>query len=988
MGRGRGGRDGAADVGSALADTVTASRSASDPGGADTGDGDAAPNTFLSLFHAIAATPDLDPPLDLRAGELVDGTYRVERKLGAGGMGVVYLAADETLERQVALKIQRPLAGDDGTARLLREAQAMARLSHPNVLAVYEVGTYRQHVFIAMAYVDGGTLRGWLTEGERRPAEIIDLFAQAGRGLAAAHAAGLVHRDFKPDNVLVTASGRALVGDFGLARRAGEDDPEAPSDGVPTTTASGSGQLRLTATGACVGTPAYMAPEQHAGAAVDAAADQFGFCVALYDALYGRLPFTGSTADELAASMHAGLARVPRRRGVPAKVRAALTRGLAVAPGDRFPTIDALVDVLDRAMRPRRWRLAALAAAVLIAGGAGAAIWATRGGDPCAGSGRDTGAIWQRQQSPIAAAFAAAGSDLAATEANVTANLGDYANRLAAASEQVCRETRAARSELADRRAECVGERRDELRALVRLLARADRHTAERALVLASRLPSIDRCDDTRYLQARVKPPSDPGVAAAVEEQRRRLAAARLKVVGGLAAKDDTVAGEVLAEAERLGYEPLIAEALEVRGRLQQTADQFQEAEATYRKAFFTAVRSGADERAAQVAMEMVYLLADDQARAHDASTWADQAEAEMARFGEDPRLRADILGARAMVAEATGDYATAVKLRLQVVNALHGAGVDDTPGMAQALSSVGVVYDLSGDFARSSDYYQRSLAMLERLLGTDHPSLINVLSNKGLVDGERGEHDTAIAELRRSLALAIRYDGPDNVETAYQHLNLGAALCGANRSREALPELERARAIIGAKLGDDHPDMALVLNTMAVSYAAQHDYEKALPTLRRAMAIIVARQGADHPQVGLMHANAADMLLRQHQPQPKEALAEVNRAIAIQTKAKVEGGLLGLSLMLRGWALVELGEQRRALASLERALTLLDTQSAPAEHRADGRFWLARALHELHRGGDRPARLAAEAADLYRQNGDDAGVRRAEALARALGGH
>jgi len=986
MGRGSGRRKDAGKLGSALADTVSAAPLTPVVSQPDTGD--EPPSTFLSLFHAIAATPDLAPPLDLRAGELVDGTYRVESKLGAGGMGVVYLAADETLERPVALKIQRPLAGDDGTARLVREAQAMARLAHPNVLSVYEVGTYREHVFIAMAYVDGGTLRDWLTRRERTPREIVDMFAQAGRGLAAAHAAGLIHRDFKPDNVLVTGSGRALVGDFGLARRAG-DGEEAPSTGDLPAAASGSGQLRLTAAGACIGTPAYMAPEQHAGAEVDAAADQFSYCVTLYDALYDRLPFSGSSAHELAVSMHAGPPRVRRRRGVPARVRAALARGLSVSPGQRFATMDALVDEIERAVRPRRGLLLAAAALLVVAGGTGAVVWATRAGsDPCADAGREARAIWRQQRVPIEKVFASAGPELTTTEANVTAHLDGYANRLAAASRQVCRQTRASRSELAQRRAECVGERGDELRALVRLLARADRHTAQRSFVLVSKLSSIERCDDTRYLQARVKPPADPAVAASVERLRTRLAATRLKAFAGLAAKGDTAADELLAESEKLGYQPLIAEAQLVRGRLQQAADQFADAEATMRRAFFTAVSSGDDELAAQVAKNMVYLLAGDEVRAHDASTWADQAEAEMARFGGDPGLFAEVLSARALVAETKGDYATALKLRLQTIEALHDADAGDTPGMAQALSSVGVVYDISGDFAKSADYYERALAMLERLLGPEHPMLINVLSNKGLVDDERGEHEQAIAELRRALALAIRYDGPDDLDTAYQHLNLGAALYGANRARDALPELERARKIIAVKLGPDHPDMALVLNTMAVSYAARRDYDKALPTMKKALAIVVAKQGADHPQVAVMRANIADILLRQQQPRPKEALAELEQAIAVQNKAHVEGGLLGLSLTLQGWALVALGQQRRAVAPLERALTLLDAQSGAVEHRGDCRFWLAHALHDLHRGGDRPARLAAEAADLYRKAGDDPAARRAQALARSLGGH
>ncbi len=213
------------------------------------------------------------------------GRFTVLRRLGAGGMGVVYAAYDEMVDRKVAIKLlQRMRVGEEAGDRLLREAQALGRLSHPNVIQVYEVGVHEERVFVAMEFVEGCTLEAW--EPEASLAAVLDVYVQAGRGLAAAHEAGLVHRDFKPDNVLVGNDGRARVLDFGLARSAGEAPPDPASSaelermGVDTT---GDRLVTpLTRTGAVMGTPAYMSPEQHLGQPTDPRTDQFSFCVALW----------------------------------------------------------------------------------------------------------------------------------------------------------------------------------------------------------------------------------------------------------------------------------------------------------------------------------------------------------------------------------------------------------------------------------------------------------------------------------------------------------------------------------------------------------------------------------------------------------------------------------------------------------------------------------------------------------------------------------
>ncbi|MCE9580620.1 MAG: protein kinase [Deltaproteobacteria bacterium] len=307
------------------------------------------------------------------------GRFELATELGSGGMGVVFAADDPQLGRRVAVKVlhrevMAGLRGDEARARLLREAQAMARLTHPNVVRVHELARDGDQLFVVMELVLGRSLVEWL-RAPRTPAAILDVFAAAGAGLAAAHAAGLVHRDFKPDNVLVAASGEVRVTDFGLACASGEalardDDRIDPL------------ALAITHTGAIVGTPRYMAPEQFLGQPVAAAADQFGFCVALYAALYGEPPFAGDRYGELMDSVVEGrLREAPAASAVPSAIRAVLVRGLAAAPAARFPSMDALLDALRAARTPgsRTRRLApalvaasaaAVAAIALMAGAA------------------------------------------------------------------------------------------------------------------------------------------------------------------------------------------------------------------------------------------------------------------------------------------------------------------------------------------------------------------------------------------------------------------------------------------------------------------------------------------------------------------------------------------------------------------------------------------------------------------------------------------
>jgi hypothetical protein len=295
-------------------------------------------------------------------------------------MGVVYKAHDPKLNRVVAVKLLRPRsdasATDHLSLRMLREARAMARLRHPNVVAVYDVGDVGDQVFVAMEYVLGGTLSSWLAEKPRSWREILAMYVSAGRGLAAAHDAGLVHRDFKPDNVLVGRDGEVRVTDFGLARSAeGKRTSLHDSPAIPSEPELGSD---LTNTGVLVGTPAYMSPEQMRREPATFRSDIFSFCASLYEALHGVRPFEGATLGVLRSNVASGrMRKAPRQSRVPAMVRRALVRGLHPQPEERFPSMHLLIDALERAARPRWRAVVAVTGAALTALGLTLAIFRT-----------------------------------------------------------------------------------------------------------------------------------------------------------------------------------------------------------------------------------------------------------------------------------------------------------------------------------------------------------------------------------------------------------------------------------------------------------------------------------------------------------------------------------------------------------------------------------------------------------------------------------
>lgn len=336
------------------------------PQGAPAGRGGQETLGSAPTMHGDLSTDPTPRPAPSVAERL--GRYILLERIGQGGMGVVWAAYDPELDRRVAIKLLRvsPELGPDAQKRLLREAQAMAKLSHPNVLAVYDVGVVEGSVFVAMELVKGKTMREWMRVTTRPVRDVLDVFIQAANGLQAAHSIGMVHRDFKPENVMIREDGRVLVMDFGLAR----SEAIMETAGKVILTPELRAQSNLTHTGALLGTPAYMSPEQFASAKVDARSDQFSFCVTLFEVLFGQHPFPATTVMEQAVAIAAGQPIMPTRsRPVPSWLRRIVLRGMKRDSASRWPSMEGLRVALERRKQRRVFLTIAVAAATVSAGG-------------------------------------------------------------------------------------------------------------------------------------------------------------------------------------------------------------------------------------------------------------------------------------------------------------------------------------------------------------------------------------------------------------------------------------------------------------------------------------------------------------------------------------------------------------------------------------------------------------------------------------------
>ena len=950
------------------------------------------------------------------------GRYAVLDKLGMGGMGVVLQAYDRELDRQVALKVLHPELDGRYTQRLRREAQAMAKLSHPNVVQVYEVGEIQGRTFVALELVKGQALDMWMRQ-RPQPSwrECVSVFLQLGAGLAAAHERGLVHRDFKPANAILDKKGRARVLDFGLARRYEEIDDSTNVRTYKSEAGPSGLDAVLTRSGMVLGTPAYMPPERMNGDEADARSDQFSFCVSLYEAVYGERPFVGRTLEALMVSVMSGAVRpAPRGSKIPGKLRAVLLRGLAVDPAQRWPSMEALLKRLEELVAPRRRRWLALSVGlVAVGGGLGATqtlAWMNR----CTGARKQLEGTWNdsRRQEVKAAILSTGLSYASGTWERVGPRLDDFAEAWAAEYTDACEATRVRNEQSEEEmglRMGCLHERWQHLRATVNELGQADATVVKHAVQAVASLPGLERCRDLEVLRAEVPPPEDPVAAEQVAALDELLVQAWAKEEAGKYEDALGLVDEAVEKGAGLDYQPLMARAWLRQGSLRKEKGDYEGAVQVLRKAYGAAVAHTMKAEAAIISAQLMYILGDLLARHEEARGWAAHAEPLSRAVGTD-EARAGYLHVLGIVVASQGKYDDARDSHEQALASLEKALGPDHPRVASSLNGLGNVafsqgkYDDARDFHERAlaiwekalgpdhpdigmplgglgnvalsqgkyedarDFYERALAIKEKALGPDHPDLGILLSNLGNVAECQSKYEDARDFLERALAISEKALGPDHPNVAISLSSLGNVAYFQGKYEDARDFHERALAIWEKALGPDHPNVAISLNNLGIVAECQGKYEDARDFHERALSIREKALGPDHPDVAESLNNLGVVVGSQGKHEDSRDFHE--RALSIREKTLgPDHPLLAASLTGLGEALLALAKPIDALPLLERALTICTTHDVDPTWLAGTRFALARALWVAPDAQDhdrsRARTLAEQARNAYTMLGD-----------------
>ena len=924
------------------------------------------------------------------------GRYVILETLGAGGMGVVYAAYDHDLDRKVAIKLLRPELGradetSTGVTRLMREAQAMAKLNHRNVVAVHDVGTHEGAVFVAMEFVEGETLGDWMDRGAQPFDEVLPLLSAAGHGLAAAHRAGLVHRDFKPDNVLLGADGAVRVADFGLARAgegeatgddatlmataiappddAAEDLSDAESGSVARVVGRGSESgtrsvwtsgsalsTKLTRTGAIMGTPAYMAPEQHQGLPSDHRADQFAFCVVLFEALAGVRPFEGGTIHELALNVCKGKMReLPRAAGIPGRVRTIIERGLAVSPADRFPSMEALLETLDDDPRGRRRRwLAGSVGVVLCAAALAWGIYAEHRDSRCTGFDTQVAATWgDGQRDALQRALRETGVPYAAdTASRVSGLLDTWSTEWTAQAHQSCVATHLEGSQsahLLDLRTACLDRARTDVAVTLEVLATPGEDTVDRAVEAIRATTDLSACADLDRLLARVAPPDDPAVAARVEAVRDELGRGRAQLRGGRYPEALATTRAAHATAMTLDYPPIQAEA---SARLAASGTRNEDAELVRRavtQAVSLGLASGDDAAAASASYHMFWTLANARDEA-GLQFWRDLSESLAERVGDDD-LRINLRTSEASALRKLGQLDVAERRLVEALKLSRSRyGQGHLTQAAPLLNLSGVRWE-KGEFAAAGEASEQARVIWTRELGPDHPRTMKALSTSGVLRLRVGEAAKAEEMFQAVADSRARVMG----KTSRTYADALSNVCAA---RETLPDmagtLKICREVVDLYValdGEDSLEVAQSRCNLANILRSAGQLDAAGETVDACITTLAAILGPDDGHVlpvaltirgeiararGDTDAALAD--IRQAQAMADAALGRDNAAHAERLRKIAE-------------LLIDRGDPAAALSAGRRALQLSEGETWPAEHWGSLYFCLARSL--LSTGGD-----------------------------------
>ncbi|MFL5347361.1 MAG: tetratricopeptide repeat protein [Hyalangium sp.] len=837
---------------------------------------------FAAPASASTAPPEAPTPQWVKEGRPPErgeqvGRYLILERVGQGGMGTVFAAWDPDLGRRVAIKLlrtdkQHAEGRTVGQARLLREAQAMARVTHPHVISVYDVGTVGEGVFVAMEFVDGTTLKKWIKEKTHSWREVLDTFLAAGRGLEGAHSAGLVHRDFKPDNVLIGKDGRIRVTDFGLARLA-EEGAEPPRAALPAgAPVDESPELaQLTQEGHAVGTLMYMSPEQRRGDAPDARADQFSFCVALYWALFGVWPFDrqrsgAKDGDYSPISSHKGTSRPSQRTGeaarpvhpstgafepprevkVPAFIRKAILRGLSPDPKDRYPSMEALLGQLE--YRPRTIRQATSAAALVVLAAFGGYAWyahraAAQQALVCTGAEQKLAGLWDdAARKQVTDALMATGNPQAAdVAARVTRMLDGYTGRWVEASTEACRATRIRgeqTEELLSRRVVCLERRLKDVKAVTGVLASADAEVVQKATDTVSLLPSLQGCADVATLSQVESPPDSPEARKEIERISSQVAQIKALADAGRYKQAKEVAVPAVKAAETLGYRPLQAEALLFEGTVEARTGEPVEGERHLTQALWAALASHDDIVLTRAAATLVFAIGFDPKRLDEALRWSEFAKAAIVRMGGHEELEGEVynyLGVTYVRQEKNKEALAALQRALQLTE--HALGPDHVR-RANILGNMGNAYRQEGQFQEAVRAITEAIAIRERVSGPSHPLVGYLYYGLAQAQLRLKDFEKAEASAKHSLEIHIAAFGPEHSETGDAYDVVGQVYLMGKKFHEALEPYQKALDIKEKRLGKDHETVGYSALGLALAYLELGESAKALPLFERVLTI------------------------------------------------------------------------------------------------------------------------------------------------------
>lgn len=840
------------------------------------------------------------------------GHFEVVGRLGAGGMGLVFEGRDSGLDRRVALKLLHPnrTGSPVAPARLLREAQALAKLSHPNVVTVFEVGMAGNDPYVAMELVEGKTMLEWMRD-PRAWRDVLDVFIAVGQGLAAVHALGLVHRDFKPSNVLFDARGVPKLGDFGLVRTV--DGAEPVSVKTPS-----SETAALTETGSMMGTPAYMAPEQHLGLTVDTRADQYSFAKTLREALPERAP---------------------------AALEPILARALSDDAADRYPAMDPLLAALARVRRGNRARWiasgvgVAVVAAVALAWGVGRAHSVD---EPCPRPTDRLATVWSgARRSTLEAHLQtidpAQGKQRFAAAAPVFDRGGEKWLDLHVEACQFSHEGRQSDA-LLDRRMSCLDRALVEIDDTVGLLERStNRTTLDDSMRAVVGLPTLDDCADVAALTELVMHPTNPLQRAEGDALARDAIAIDLALRSGT--KNTNLADRArtaVTRARALGDPETLARALRSLAGIQLELESGGGTLATLREAITAASAAHDDRLVSELWATMLSTLVV-QKQPTDAKTLVPAAEAAVARSKSTVELHVNFLQAKSMVASSNKDVPHAQELLAEATKALEEGGANAPnsplrPLVVAVRTRTAVTYAVGGDWKHMTESLRAVIPVANAVYGADHPSLMQLHFNLGVGLRHVGDEAAALVEFREAARIGEARLAPSPSLAGYIH-SVGSTLVAMNHADEALGYLERAVAMTRSTLPASDPRLAEMLGTLGAAYHDKGRYDEAKQLLDEEISILDRREIPDDNILAVALFNRGEWGVQTHHCD--QVRTDLARSLAIYELLQQPDDIYG-TLQSIGQCQLDLRQWLAARRTTER---ILAAPGVSPQHHALAKF-------------------------------------------------